>query len=159
MVRPSQDGPPLVSRDRLLVLDTCLGAGLAVQLRDRGHRAVACSSIGLGDADDPALLRGLDERYEAGQEWVLVTIDDALPAEQAELIGHTRATIATILPSWPAGMSEFGWYADVVHRQAHRMQQQTPHTVRRYGLAHSQPWRPRTAHAVIRRGWQPWPES
>jgi hypothetical protein len=145
-----------MSRDRLLVLDG-LGTGLAAQLRARGHRALACAALGLAGADDPALLRELSGRLAGMQDWVLVTIDDALPGEQAELIADTRATIATILPSWPEGMSEYGWYADVVHRQAHRMQQQTPHTVRRYGLAHSQAWRPRAAHAITRRTWRPWP--
>ena len=148
-----------MSRDRLLVLDACLGSGLAAQLRVRGHRAVAGASIGLESADDPGLLNALAARFTEQQEWVLVTIDDALPAEQAELIRETRPTIATILPSWPEGMSEYGWYADVLHRQAHRIQAQTPHTVRRYGLARSQPWRPRAPHLITRRGWRPWPEN
>ena len=148
-----------MSRDRRLVLDAGLGAGLAAELRVRGHHAVAAASIGLAGADDPTLLRALARRFGEEQEWVLVTIDDALPGEQAQLIGRTRPTIATILPAWPEGMSEYGWYADVVHRQAHRMQAQTPHTVRRYGLARSQPWRPRAAHTIAPRGWRPWPED
>jgi hypothetical protein len=146
-----------VSRDRLLVLDACLGDGLAAQLRVRGHHAIAGTAIDLAGADDPALLRALAARFDGEHEWVLVTIDDALPGEQAELIRETRPTIATILPSWPEGMAEYGWYADVVHRQAHRIGAQTPHTVRRYGLARSQPWRPRTAHPIAPRGWTPWP--
>ena len=148
-----------MSRDRLLVLDACLGDALARQLRTRGHRALAATALGIADLDDPALLHALAAHFEPAQEWVLVTVDDALPGEQAEPIRQTRATIATILPSWPEGVSEYGWYADVVHRQAHRMQQQTPHTVRRYGLAHSQPWRPRTTHAITRRDWTPYPEN
>ena len=147
-----------MSRNRLLVLDGCLGDGLATQLRVRGHTAVAVASIGLAAADDPTLLRALAERL-GEEEWVLVTIDDALPGEQKELIRRTRATIATIMPSWPDGMSEYGWYADVVHRQAHRIQAQTPHTLRRYGLARSQLWRPRTAHAVTRHTWTPRPDA
>jgi hypothetical protein len=148
-----------MSRDRLLVLDASLGNALAAQLRVRGHRAIAGASIGLASADDPGLLRALAARFDDEQEWVLVTIDDALPGEQAELIRETRPTIATILPAWPEGLSEYGWYADVVHRQAHRIQAQTPHAMRRYGLARSQPWRPRAAHTIAPRGWQPWPEN
>lgn len=148
-----------MSRNRLLVVDACIGKVIARRLRDRGRNAVSAASIDLAyGVEDPDVLRGLADRYNGEQEWVLVTGDDAMPAEHADVIYETQATIATVHPERPVGVSEYEWLADVIHRHAHSMQQQAPKTVRRYALDSSRVWTPRRRHGVLIRehGWVPW---
>jgi hypothetical protein len=147
-----------LSRDRLLVIDACIGKAMAARLRDRGRSAVSTAAIDLAKGvKDPEVLRGLAELY-TGTEWVLVTVDDRMPAEHGPIIHETRATIATILPEWPEGVAEYEWLTDVIQRQAHVMQRQASQTVRRYSFDGSRIWTPRRAHvALIRQhGWTPW---
>jgi len=75
----------------------------------------------------------LPKRY-AAHEWVLVTGDDAMPAEHGSVIRETTATIATVHSDRPESIPEAHWYRDVVHRWAHGIQEQAPATVRRYSL-------------------------
>jgi hypothetical protein len=141
------------------VIDACIGKAMATRLRDRGRNAVSTAAIGLArDVKDPEVLRGLADLYNGDQEWVLVTGDDSMPAEHGPVIRETLATVATILPEWPGGVTEYEWLTDVIHRQAHVMQTQAPQSVRRYTFESSRVWRPRRRHvALIRRhGWTPW---
>lgn len=147
-----------MSRDRLLVIDADLPNRLAIALGARGRRALSAKSLGLADAKDYELLRHLARRL-GSEDWVLVTGDDAMPAEHAQVIYETDATIATIHPKRPAGLSEHHWRVDVVHRWAHAMQGQQPRLVRRYSLSRPAVWTPRQRHArlKVQRGWgAPW---
>lgn len=146
-----------MSRDRLLVIDANLPKRLATYLTLRSRRALSAAELGLGDELDPDVLRLLAERF-APDEWVLVTGDDAMPAEHGPVIVETSATIATIHPSRPEGVDEVHWYYDVVQRWAHVMQEQAPGDVRRYSMRGAQVWRPRRKHArqIRERGWTPW---
>lgn len=141
------------------MIDACLGKALAARLKDRGRNAISSASIELATSvEDPELLRGLADRFNGKCEWVLVTCDDAMPAEHGDVIRETEATIATLHPEMPEGIEEYAWYTDVIHRQAHVMQRQTPQTVRRYTFDRSGLWRPRRRHAMLirRHGWTPW---
>lgn len=152
-----------MSRATLLVIDACIGKAVAARLRDRGRNAVSTAAINLSaGVKDHAVLRGLAARYNGDQEWVLVTGDDAMPAEWGAVIHETRATIATVHPERPDGMSEYEWLTDVIHRQAHVMQRQAPQAVRRYSFDSSRIWTPRRRHTILikRHGWTPWtPEA
>lgn len=123
------------------------------------HRdAVSAAELGLAEVTDPELLRRLASRHAGARDWVLVTGDDAMPAEHGQIIHDTRATIATIHPDYPAGLTEHAWRTDVVHRWAHKMQDQEPGTVRRYSIDRSEVWRPRRRHRrqIAQHGWSSW---
>jgi hypothetical protein len=153
-----------VSRDRLLVIDADISKRVATHLMARRRNAVSAAELHLADnVTDPQLLRALAGNYNGVREWVLVTGDDAMPAEHGDVILETRATIATIHPEYPRDeMTEYHWRVDVVHRWAHAMQLQAAQTVRRYSLMGSQVWRPRRRHMrqIALHGWTPWrPEN
>lgn len=148
-----------MSRDTLLVVDANLPKPLAGSLKKRARSAVTAAELGLSDnVKDPDLLRGLAELYNGTQEWVLVTGDDAMPAEHRQVIIDTQATIATIFPEYAEGVTEHQWNIDIVQRWAHAMQEQKPCTIRRYGIASSAPWRPRRRHirTIAKEGLTPW---
>ncbi|HUZ42782.1 MAG TPA: hypothetical protein VMU63_00125 [Acidimicrobiales bacterium] len=132
-----------MSAERLLVLDASLNRRLANELKGRGRRAVAGGEIGLGRAGDAELIRGLARRY-ADEEWVLVTGDDHLPAEQAgllEALGITVATIEWRLNPAPDGREQAA--RDTCHRWAHAMAAQGAGTIRRYSPERNRAWTPR----------------
>lgn len=148
-----------MSRDRLLVIDADLPKRLAPALGYRNRNAITAAALGLADnVKDPELLRALAANYGGKREWVLVTGDDGMPAEHGEVILETAATIATIHPEYPEGMTQHAWRIDVVQRWAHAMQDQAARTVRRYTLSGSQLWRPRRRHTrqIALQGWTPW---
>jgi hypothetical protein len=148
-----------MGRDTLLVVDANLPKPLVGSLKKRARNAISAAELGLSEnVKDPELLRGLAERYNDSQEWVLVTGDDAMPAEHRQVIIDTQATIATIFPEYPEGVTEHAWNVDVVQRWAHAMQDQKRCTIRRYGLANSTPWRPRRRHirTIAKEGLTPW---
>ncbi len=141
------------------MIDACIGKAVAARLRDRGRNAISTASIDLAKGvEDPDLLRGLADRFNGNEPWVLVTGDDSMPAEHGAIIKETEATVATILPVRPDGVSEYEWLTDVIHRQAHLMQAQAEQSVRRYAFDSSRVWTPRRRHIVLIRqhGWTPW---
>ena len=159
--RPSDTrGPPRsYVRQRLLVIDADLPRRLATYLVARARESIHVSTLGLADnVKDPEVLRGLAGHYNGVRDWVLITGDDAMPAEHGAVIIETQATIATIHPQRPAGVPEASWYVDVTHRWAHRMQEQAPQSVRRYSFHGSEVWRPRRRHLIriAAAGWMPW---
>lgn len=141
-----------------MVIDADLGGRLASRLRDRGRNAVFTGQIGLAiGVEDPDVLRGLRDLYD-DEDWVLVTGDDKLPAEHGPVVVETEATIATVDPDYPEGLTEYAWRTDVVQRWAHAIQTQKPRTVRRYSEGGSKVWTPRRRHIALarRHGWTPW---
>ncbi len=144
-------------RDTLLVLDECLPKTLAGTLGHRGRSATSVRQLGLVGVKDPELLPRLAAIF-ADQSWVLVTGDDAMPAEHGPLIIETKVTVATIHPEHPEGVTEHAWNMDIVHRWAHSMQDQEQRTVRRYHARTSQPWTPRRRHVrkIGRDNLEPW---
>jgi hypothetical protein len=149
-----------MSRDRLLVIDADVSKRLAQHLIGRARDAISLHALDLArDVKDGQVLRSLAGLYNGERDWVLVTGDDAMPAEHGAVIIETSATIATIHPAYPAEeLTEHNWRIDVVQRWAHRIQLQEPQTVRRYSLTGSEIWRPRRRHLrdIDLHGWTPW---
>lgn len=144
------------------MIDADLPKRLAPALGNRNRNAISAAALGLADnVKDPELLRALAANYGGKREWVLVTGDDGMPAEHGEVILETAATIATIHPEYPEGMTQHAWRIDVVQRWAHAMQDQTARTVRRYALSGSQVWKPRRRQTrqIALHGWTPWTPS
>lgn len=123
---------------RIIVVDENLNKRLATELTYRGRDATSVSALGLRGSTDPQLLLKLDAQLD---DWVLVTADDALPADHAEQIVAVGATLAIIdpdrMPTWPLE----AWRREIVHRWAHAIHLQEHGTARRYGLNRHQAWR------------------
>lgn len=133
---------------RLLFLDENLPKRLATELRYRGRQAVTSAAAGLLGLDDPALLTAIVAGFPGA---VLVTADDHLPADHGAAIRHSGIVIATIDPNGrPAGVTLDQWRRDVVHRWAHRMQDQVDQSIRRYGVVPREWTSPRRAGATGR---------
>jgi hypothetical protein len=124
---------------RMLVMDESLNEQrLAAELKRRGLNACSRRSLGLA-GNDTELLRALFGTYP---EHVLVTADDHMPGEHADLVAALGATIATIdgrrPPAYRAHQEH--WENHVVHRWAHAMQVQPHATCRRYRATAHRPW-------------------
>lgn len=146
-VAPTASGAPTLSSDtptasgeRLLVVDASLSRRIAAELKGRGRGASSAAELGMARASDPELIRGVTRRM-AGQPWVLVTADDFLPAEQAELVAELAVTVATVPVQGRGGGAEEERFArETCHRWAHAMARQPPGTVRRYSPEANRPW-------------------
>jgi hypothetical protein len=141
--------------DRVLVIDENLNPRLARELRNRGRRARPVEDLAMKSALDPELIRRVFAFFD---DPVLVTADDAMPAEHGDVLKSVQATIATVRP-WDALHADIGdwegqkhrteeeWSQEVVHRWAHRMQTQQRGTWRRYSVNSHSLWRPRRTRA------------
>jgi hypothetical protein len=125
--------------DRPLIIDDCLPKRLATELRARGRSAHSVSSLGLKGATDPALVPELMRRFV---DPVLITADDHMPADHAEVIAAHGLTIATIEPL-AEDRDDDSYEREVVHRWAHRMHEQGSGTIIRYRLGRPLRWRER----------------
>lgn len=143
--------PSQPQRDRVLLIDEDLPRRLATELCCRGRFSTTIAALNFGGSKDPKLLADL-EQLGLVLAWVLVTGDDAMPWEHGRVIRATGATVATISPRRPEGVTEAAWRRDVAHRWAHAIQQQEPGTVRRYSLTGSRPWVPRRRHLSLAGG-------
>jgi hypothetical protein len=145
---------------RRIIVDADLPRRLAPELAKRGRPALSTAELGLSEFNDPQLLQELAVRFES-QPWILITGDDAMPAEHGETIVKTRATIATIHPEQPPGITQDAWRRDIVHRWAHVLQTQADGHVRRYTRSGSRPWTARHRHirAAAEGGWVTWPQA
>ena len=125
---------------RLLVLDASLNRRIAAELKGRGRAAAATAELGMARAGDPELLRGVTRRM-GDQPWVLVTADDFLPAEQADLVAELNVTIATVQAQGRGrGVDEERFARETCHRWAHSMARQAAGAVRRYSPEANRPW-------------------
>jgi hypothetical protein len=135
--------------DRVLVIDENLNPRLARELRNRGRRAVAVEDLRLKSALDPELIEKVFELYDGP---VLITADDAMPAEHGALLAKVQATLAVVKPwvreeahsgNWEGQdhRSEEEWSQEIVHRWAHTIQAQRAGTIRRYSVASHAIWR------------------
>jgi hypothetical protein len=136
---------------RLLIIDESLSNRISAELVKRGRRSESNYSLGLTRRLDRPLIEKLSLRED---EWVLVTGDDRMPEEHAEIIARTGATIATVDGRWEPfcklhslqiGQAEFQW--DTVHRWAHVIAEQPERTIRRYNPLRHSPWTKRTRYA------------
>jgi hypothetical protein len=106
--------------ERALLLDENLPRRLAAELASRGRPARALRDDPGAPALDSEVIRW------AGDGVVLVTADEGMPREHAELLRRTRLTLAVVAARGEAARRE------TVHRWAHVMAGQRPGTVRRY---------------------------
>jgi hypothetical protein len=125
----------------LLVVDASVDNRIASELRNRRREAVALSTLGIHRMEDPDLLTELCVQLP-DMRWVLVTADDSLPDDWADVIAMLLPTIATIRPRGRDDYDDDQWARDVVHRWAHVMQTQEPQSIRRYWLGSHGVWRP-----------------
>jgi hypothetical protein len=121
---------------RVIVIDSSLNPRLSTELNKRGRTAVRTAGLGLKAALDPELLSEL----AAFEDFILVTADDAMPGEHAQVTAETGATIATVDPRIHPEYGWDAWGAEVVHRWAHQIHTQPPGTARRYSLGRPRPW-------------------
>jgi len=129
-----------VAPEATLVIDASLNRRIATELKARGRMVVAASELKLHRVKDPPLLRALSEHF-GDAPWVLVTADDAMPAEHGRLILELGATLATIDPRRPAQFDDDdAWGREVAHRWAHTMTLQPAGSIRRYGEAGGRTW-------------------
>ena len=119
--------------------------------QSRGRRASSAQAHGWENELDRVLLPKLAACYR-GQDWMLVTSDDAMPAEHGRLIQSLgQLTIATLDGDFPEGMDQEEYKCEVIHRWAHTMQGQPGHTIVRYGLKTHHIWTPKKKKPVARR--------
>lgn len=130
----------MTGSERLLVLDASLNRRIAAELKGRGRAAAAAAELGMARASDPELLRGVSRRL-GDQPWVLLTADDFLPAEQAELVAELQVTIATVQAQGRGrGVDEERFARETCHRWAHSMARQADGALRRYSPQANRPW-------------------
>lgn len=128
----------------MLVIDASVDNRVATELRARGRSAVALSQLGFHRMEDPDMLRALAEHFENdGGRFVLVTTDDAMPADHGPLLRELCITVATIDPRVPTGVTQDAWSRDVIHRWAHAIGAQAIGSWRRYTFHRNGQWRAR----------------
>lgn len=138
----------MTSKDRLLVVDESLSPRIASELRRRGREARSFGHLGLKGEKDPQALRKLFAWYP---RCVLLTSDDSMPLEHADVLQEVGATLATIDPIRPPGYLLDQWERDVAHRWAHAIQAQESGLIKRYTLAGARPWTSRRRRTRRRR--------
>lgn len=133
--------PPLYrTHDRVLLIDADLNKRLAVELRRRGRQAHAISEYLPEGTHDPDILRYVAANFD---DAVLITGDDSMPWEHGVVVARTNATLAVIAPGHPQDPNEDSREREIVHRWAHRIQEQATGSVRRYHLTGPVRWTPR----------------
>lgn len=138
----------MASTGRPLAIDESLSHRLAGRLRERGREARSWKDLGLKGLNDPQVIR--DVHAKLGPEAVVVTGDDHMPEDHADVIAELRATIAVVAPynprrrAWQAQAisPEEAWKREIVARWAHAMQTQERGSVRRYSLNGGSVWKP-----------------
>jgi len=111
----------MIAPERLLVIDESLDARLASQLTQRGRNARSVDWLGLGSTLDPPLLRKLHKTHPG---CVLLTGDDAMPGEHAELLRQLGQTVATVDGQRDPGWTQSAWKCETVHRWVHVIENQ-----------------------------------
>jgi hypothetical protein len=138
--------------DPLIVVDESLDLRLAEEISGRGREATSHEEVGTTGLEDEPMLRKLAADL-GGRHWVLVTADDAMPAEHAEVIEELQVTIATIHGDYKRvcdahdlTMTQEQFRRDSVHRWLHIIAAQERGEIRRYTPVGHAPWRARIRH-------------
>ena len=124
----------------MLVVDEDLNKRLVGELRHRGRKTSGVRDLGLRGSDDQPLLRKIHSLFP---DPVLITGDDHMPDDHAQLIEELGATIATIAPCAPQDPKEDQYEREIVHRWAHVMHTQPKGTRERYSLNGHTKWKTR----------------
>jgi len=137
--------------DRTIVIDEDLDHRIARDLRERGRKATSHKTLGTTHLLDGEMLERL---AVLDYPWVLVTGDDAMPAEHAATIARIGATIATIDGEWEACCEANGliltqdqFAKETIQRWAHVIAAQDAGSVRRYTPKKASAWKARRQHA------------
>ena len=125
---------------RIIVIDEDLPQRLRTELWNRGRTTERVRFYGLSGSLDPALLPALAAQLD---DCVLVTGDDKMPLAHAAIVASVGATIATVEPRRPEGVTLDAWRREVVHRWAHKIHEQRDGEVRRYSYTTHRIWTPR----------------
>ena len=112
---------------RILVIDENLPKRLATELSRRGRNAESVSSLGLRGSLDPDLLHKL--QAQLGDDWILVTADDALPDDHMDALRAVNGTVAIVHPERETGWNIDEWRREVVHHWAQVIHDQVAGTV------------------------------
>jgi hypothetical protein len=123
--------------DRMLVVDEDLNKRLVTELRHRGRQISGIRELELRGSDDRPLLQKIHSIFH---DSVLITGDDHMPDDHAQLIEELGATIATIAPCAPQDPNEDEYEREIVHRWAHAMHVQPTGTQKRYYLNGPRTW-------------------
>lgn len=137
---------PEGSVERLIVVDASLSTRIPSELRKRGRDARSLAQLGLKTLLDPDLIPRLAARF-TGDDWMLLTGDDAMPLAHGEIIAACELTVATVHP-WQdykhrGFPSQEAYKHEVVHRWAHKLIEQKPQAIRRYTPFRHSVWTPR----------------
>ncbi len=133
---------------RKLFIDEDLNRRIPIELRKRGHKhAQWMPAAGFQGFKDPQLIRGI---ATLDAEAVLVTGDFNMPATHAAVISKTRLTLAIIDPVHPPEYSHDEWDREVVHKWAHKMEEQERGSIRIYTVRGSREWKPRRRPRVVK---------
>ena len=104
--------------------------------------------------EDPDVLKLIHREYP---NCVLVTTDDHLPEDHADLVARYKPTVAIIDPNVGSEFEQDPeqrgdqWEWDMCMRWAHRMQEQESRSIRRYNARGSHVWRrPRTPRPIAK---------
>jgi hypothetical protein len=93
--------------------------------------------LGLLGKVDADVLRGIDALDD---DCVLITADDAMPAEHGPLLKTLGTTLATVDGRRTPGWGREEWKKEIVHRWAHAIHHQEHGTIRRYSVVSNRPW-------------------
>jgi hypothetical protein len=132
---------------RLIVIDEDINKRRASELRKRGRNARGIAEL-LGTGLDDAALLGALAAHDP--ECVLVTGDDNMPAEHADVLLETNLTVAIVSPRLPPEYTQEEWEAEIIHRWVHRIDAQATGTIRRYSLGGAAIWTPRRRPRALR---------
>lgn len=137
--------------ERVIVVDENFDHRFAKQLTERGRRAFSYKQVGTGGLEDEHVIKKIVESMT--EPWVLLTADDSMPAEHAELIAEVQATIATIDGEWKKHCQARGLNLDrdqfskeAAHRWAHSIAEQEEGRIERYTPSGHTRWAPRDQH-------------
>lgn len=122
---------------RILVVDADMPSRTRTELWHRGRNVERLQFYGLKNSKDPELLPQLAALLD---DWILITGDDKMPFAHADAIAAVDATVATIDPRRPDGITLVAWRLEVVHRWVHKMHEQKPGEVRRYNHKSHRVW-------------------
>ncbi|MBA2381724.1 MAG: hypothetical protein H0V73_06405 [Chloroflexi bacterium] len=136
-----------MAQRRLLYLDEDMPKRLATELRFRGRNATSIHSDGRAGTLDPDLVTSLVQRF--GSEVVLVTANESMPVEHADVLRETAITVA-VIDGAHSDVHQDAWKRETVHRWAHVMEEQEPGTVRRYSPKTQGIWRRRRRQPQLR---------
>ncbi len=129
----------MAQQRRLLYLDEDVPKRLSPELKARGRNVLSIYTDRRTGTLDPDLITMLAARF--GDAVVLVTANESMPIDHAEVLQSSGLTLAVI--DGDHDMPQDSWRRETVHRWAHLMENQERGTWRRYSPYRQGAWRRR----------------